>query len=550
LNLENNLSSYEQKSISATFTAQLEELDRQSRDCCNFLKVLSFFDPEKIPLNMITEGAEDLQQQSTAALNSKSRPSLQHELGLTWCQREQRVSSADCTVDDINNTLVIFQELESLIALMSSPVQLQRAIQQLRHLSLVKYESNRDTSTLHIHDLIQFVIRESTRREDPHYNWFRVAVALACGAFGRIGNPKSPRLWARCEALNPHLQSLTIWDDGHAIGDPKLNKANLGIARYLRSHGRYGEAEVLYRRELTGAEKRVGPHHPDTLWAAGNLAGSYKLQGRYSEAETLYGQVIVGFEKLNGPKDPNTLIMIKDLANLYDLQGRYNMAEALFRQTLAGHEDVLGPEHPDTLDAMYGLAIVLWRRGQYSIAETLLGEALAVRERVLGPENPKTLKTIECLALVYKSQGRYNEAETLYERKLAANKKELGAEHPDTLRTVHNLADVYQAQGRCEEAERLYEQLLAKWERVLGPEHLDALGSVGNLGFCYNSQGRYDEAETFYERALAGNVKVLGPEHPQTQRTARNLAKLFKRQGRRDDVIILENRFPLAFKSR
>ena len=250
---------------------------------------------------MITEGAEDLQQQSTSVLKSKSGSSLQHELGMIWPpQKEQQVSFTDCTADNMSNTLVIIQELESLIALMSSPVQLQRAIQQLRHLSLVKCESTKDTSTLHIHDLIQFVIRESAMREDPHYNWFCVAAALACGAFGRVGDPTSPRWWARCETLNPHIRSLTIWDDEHAIGYSKLNEANLGIAHYLRSHGRYGEAEVLYRRDLTGAEKLVGPRHQDTLHAGGNLALCYILQGRYSEAETLYGQVLAGFGELKG----------------------------------------------------------------------------------------------------------------------------------------------------------------------------------------------------------------------------------------------------------
>jgi hypothetical protein len=57
---ENELSNYEQKSIAVMFATQLEELDRQSHACCSLLKILSFFDPESIPLNIITDGANDL----------------------------------------------------------------------------------------------------------------------------------------------------------------------------------------------------------------------------------------------------------------------------------------------------------------------------------------------------------------------------------------------------------------------------------------------------------------------------------------------------------
>jgi hypothetical protein len=48
---------------------------------------------------------------------------------------------------------------------MRSPVQLQGAIQQLRDLSLVRYESNKDAFVLRIHDLIQTTIQESAWRQ-------------------------------------------------------------------------------------------------------------------------------------------------------------------------------------------------------------------------------------------------------------------------------------------------------------------------------------------------------------------------------------------------
>jgi len=57
---ENDLSSYEQKSVAATFSAQLEGLELHSPNASNLLKVLSFFDPENIPLKMIIDGAGEV----------------------------------------------------------------------------------------------------------------------------------------------------------------------------------------------------------------------------------------------------------------------------------------------------------------------------------------------------------------------------------------------------------------------------------------------------------------------------------------------------------
>jgi len=53
--------SYEHKSVAVTVATQLEELNCQSPNCGDLLKVLSFFYPESIPLYMVAKGAEDLQ---------------------------------------------------------------------------------------------------------------------------------------------------------------------------------------------------------------------------------------------------------------------------------------------------------------------------------------------------------------------------------------------------------------------------------------------------------------------------------------------------------
>ena len=506
---ENNLSGYEQQSVAVTFATQLEELQRQSPDFSNLLKVLSFLDPERIPLNMITKGAEAWQLLSSSskmvATSPKQKPSLLRKFKMTWHRRRGEPTTLKDGPDNGTRPIFVIVKPESLINLLCSPVQLQRAIQQFHSRSLVGYESNGDESVLRIHDLIQLTIQESARNKYGDHQWFHVAVELVCNAFRQIDDPWSHTCWVQCEVFVPHIQSLTKWDIEHSVGNSDLDDANIRIARYFRSRGRYSEAEMLLRRALAGSETIFGPEHMNTSRVADNLADVCRRQGRYNEAEIL------------------------------------------FRQALVGREKVLGFEHVETLQTVHGLAGVYRRQKHYKDAETMYLRAIAGREKHQGPDHLDTLDTVEGLANLYADQERYNEAEMLYKTVLEGTEKHLGPDHPNILRTVENLSSVYISLQRYGEAETLSIRALEGKEKSLGPDHPSTLVSVANLADTYRSRGGYDEAEAMYQRVLAGRKKVLGPEHPDTLRTVQNFAAFLQQQGQYEEEILLRSHFPQAF---
>src|SRR5438477_9720191 len=114
---ENDLSVYQEKSIAATFTIQLDNLQRQFPDVSNLLKVLAYFDPEHIPLDMLITGARVL-------------------------SNSQRQMSA---------------EMSSLLALLQSPMGLPNAIAQLQNRSLTSQQHTGQSSSLWIHNLTQLI---------------------------------------------------------------------------------------------------------------------------------------------------------------------------------------------------------------------------------------------------------------------------------------------------------------------------------------------------------------------------------------------------------
>ena len=84
-------------SVAVTFANQLEEFERQSLVYSNFLKVLSFSDPESIPLNIIVEGVRGLRLWSAPHASSS------------------RTISVDGPLGDANDTSSTSPKLESLI---------------------------------------------------------------------------------------------------------------------------------------------------------------------------------------------------------------------------------------------------------------------------------------------------------------------------------------------------------------------------------------------------------------------------------------------------
>jgi hypothetical protein len=61
-------------------------------------------------------------------------------------------------------------------------------------------------------------------------------------------------------------------------------------------------------------ERLLGPDHPDTLTARGNLAASYREAGRADQAIAIEERVAADMERLLGPDHPHTLTAKANLA--------------------------------------------------------------------------------------------------------------------------------------------------------------------------------------------------------------------------------------------
>ncbi|KZP24422.1 TPR-like protein [Athelia psychrophila] len=530
----NSLTTYEQTSVLAAFTAPLQRLGSIDRDALSLLRVLACFDPENIPLDIVILGAE----KARARLASHPESTLTGSPGpkQTRFSFRRLITKLPSKRENLRPlaappSVKVPPELISLLDCICSEEWLRGACSHLKDLSLAQPLYGEKPS-LHIHDLIQQVVfqQAAADHESEEHPYHALAVTLLSQAFPTVDDISSPQSWTQCERVVPHVMSLV--NHMNVLPIDVLGLLSVRVAGYFVKRGRYEEAVALCKQALEGQGHQLGAKHLDTLNTVDRLADVYERQGKYNDAEASYRQALAGREQQLGVDHRATLDTVNGLAISYWRQGEYGKAEPLYQRALTGREQQLGADHPDTLGTVHYLATLYTDQRKYNEAEALYQRTLAGRDRQLGTDHPDTLTTVNDLAILHQRQGNYDEAEALYQRALAGSEKQLGADHPDTLATVNNLATLYNQQRKYAEADALYLRALAGSEQQLGPDHPSTLAAVHNIASLYENQGKYEEAETLYKRALEGREISLGIHHPSTINTMKGLALVYDKQGR------------------
>jgi tetratricopeptide (TPR) repeat protein len=431
-----------------------------------------FWDPDRIECETIKTGALSLHSSSeTTKEPSKSEQKRRWEQlfasGLVMISRFGFASSKEGPATGTSNwetekNALSYGELESLIKLVSSEVQLQGALQKLQMLSFIKRRSAQEGGAYCMHDLTQTLVQVALESEGTYLQWFRCAVRIACGAFRQIENPALPESWNRCEGLISHILSLTKYSE---LVDPKnadLLTARTNIAAYWCNRGRYFEARDTYQQILgIGSNALHDAGIETTQWKLGLAEVNWHL-GKLDESILLYEEVRQIRESRLGADHPDATTCCRKMALVYRSQARFAEARSMLEHVLESRKTSLGPDHLDTIQAIEYLAMTINEYAEaenaeaYAEAESLHKQALAHREAQLGTDHLDTLWTADNLATNYRAQGRHLEALEIYERVLEGRRLQLGEDHPQTVWTLANIASAYTSLGRLNEAEVMW----------------------------------------------------------------------------------------------
>jgi tetratricopeptide (TPR) repeat protein len=384
--------------------------------------------------------------------------------------------------------------------------------------------------------------------KDKRKAWIELALHLMNGYICNAPRPDDIRGWPLWNRVESHVRVLVSRADDFDISEPTTLLMNeLGL--YLKSRGRFSEAELLYLWALEVDEKSFGPEHPNVAVRLNNLAQLLEGTNHFEQAEFLMQRALEIDEKWFGLEHPKVAVRLNNLAELLRATNQLGKAEPLLRMVI-GILDRNGGERLENYSAaLNNLAQLLKTTNRLEQAEPLMRRALEIDEKYLGADHPKVSIRLSNLAELLKEMNRLREAEPLMRLSLEIDERTFGPDHPRISVGLNNLGQLLKKMNHLREAEPLMRRALEIDEKSFGPNHPAVAVRLNNLAQLLHATRHLGEAELLMRRALDIDEKQSGPNHPKVAIRLNNLAGLLEDTNRleqaeplmRRAVKILEN---------
>ena len=392
------------------------------------------------------------------------------------------------------------------------------ALRALHRLSLVQHTPDQSATAVRVHQLVQRTTWETLSPDEQ-------------GLLARTGADALQAVWPEIDSANALVQMLRANAAavdriaGRALLTTDIHGVLFRAGKSLGSTGQVAAAHDYFDDLYARAVRFLGPDHPDTLVARGELAHFRGRTGDAAGAVDAFAGLLADQLRVLGPDDPRTLSVRHNLAGLRGEVGDAAGAVEAFAELLADQVRVLGPDHTETLFARGNLASWRGEAGDVAGAVGAFAELLPDLVRVLGSDHPETLITRRELAYCQGVAGDVTGAAAALVELLTDQERVLGRDHPDALVARNNLALFRGRAGDAAGAATAFAELLTDQVRVLGPDHLDCLLTHGNLARWRGEAGDAAGAAAAFAEVLADRLRVLGPDHPGTLAARGGLAQ-------------------------
>jgi tetratricopeptide (TPR) repeat protein len=298
-------------------------------------------------------------------------------------------------------------------------------------------------------------------------------------------------------AAVPQLETAVQAAESFGESDARFAAAMANLARGYFLQGRYRASEVLQRRVLAAAEKRLPAEHPEVAAALSNLAEVYRYLGRIEEAAPLHRRALKIRERAYGAENLAVAESLHHLAEIHKMQRRYAEAEKLYWRAVMIRSYLQGKEHPALAPSLSGLAAVNKALGREAPARELYQRAATLAEKALPSSQPRSRLhdfaggDTETVAL---SRGSSASLQLMPASSLSERERLAASENPELARQLEGLAEIYAAQGRLAAALELVRRVLTMREGALGALHPEVGEAYGALARILAGLGRHDAA--------------------------------------------------------
>lgn len=247
----------------------------------------------------------------------------------------------------------------------------------------------------------------------------------------------------------------------------------------------------LFAAESEFLDTREAPMSHDALEKANALGVAYTAAGRYEDALPHFERAAQGCRAVIGPEHPNTLVALGNLAVTYGRLERWPTAVPLIEETVAVRERSLGEQHPLTLAARDALAVAYRQSGRLAEALPIHQRVVGQRTATLGAGHPETLLSVLGLAVALAEAGNPRHAVTQLGTALQEAER---SERTDIILIAlrARLADFLFAVGQPDEAIDNMRIAINECEALLGVNHAEAIALRGHLARMDRESGATD----------------------------------------------------------
>ena len=298
---------------------------------------------------------------------------------------------------------------------------------------------------------------------------------------------------------------------------------SLGILRNAEDdrHGSLASFVEAYRIFLA----ELGPDHPSTVRAMGNVAAGYYRIGHWDQGLTLAEEGVRRSEALYGPKHPTVAWHLEALAAMLRQKGMLEESAEAHARALAIQEATFGRDHPDVALTASNLGMVLLDLDRDELALQHLEHALAAAEGTYGTSHPLLLKTLRSLARARINVDDSEGAQNAMRRAIEIATERYGPEDPRVADLMFELGVTFAALGDSEQAVEILRETLQLRRTILGSKHPDFAWTLSALGHATLDSGRPERALVHLEAAMKLLRTHYGPEHHRVQRTSEVLER-------------------------
>ncbi|XP_066905750.1 uncharacterized protein [Halyomorpha halys] len=291
-----------------------------------------------------------------------------------------------------------------------------------------------------------------------------------------------------------------------------INKRDSAMT--LIKQGNYNEAINILKETKTLLSPSVSSDSEEFL------ENVFDLEGKY---ECLY-------QSLNFSKEDDFIKTIdlgkkNIIALLYFQQGKYTEALKEFKELVDIGRNVLGENHPKILWFQTNIAKILREQAKLDEALKLLEEIYEKQKTVLGKDHLDTLETLFCKGEILEDQEKFNDSLRIYQEVLENRITKLGKDHQSSLKACTSIGNIFYKLKDYDKALERYNEVLSK------SDNLDIIIKIGEI---YFNKGEINRALVIFEDAMKVIQDKFGCDHYTYLFVSTHIAELYQKQGKYD----------------